>query len=57
MGPGIVHDGFAGLKGYSAAYRSVFVLDPEGVVKYAWVSESPGVEPPYDEIQKAIASF
>jgi len=54
---GIVHDGFAGLKGYSAAYRSVFVLDPEGVVKYAWVSESPGVEPPYDEIQKAIASF
>lgn len=54
---GIVHDGFAGLKGYTAAYRSVFVLDKNGIVKYAWVTENPGVEPPYEEINKAVASF
>ena len=54
---GIVHDGFAGLKGYTAAYRSIFVLDKAGVVKYVWVTENPGVEPPYEEITKALASF
>ena len=54
---GIVHDGFGGLKGYTAAYRSVFVLDKDGMVKYAWVTENPGVEPPYDEVKKALASF
>jgi peroxiredoxin len=48
---------FAGLKGYTAAKRSVFVLDASGKVKYAWISENPGVEPNYDEIKKALASF
>ena len=48
---------FAGLKGYNASKRAVFVLDPGGVVKYAWISENPGVEPPYDDIKKALASF
>ena len=52
-----VHEDFAGLKGYSAAKRSAFVLDKNGVVKYAWISENPGVEPPYDEVKKALASF
>ena len=54
---GIVHDGFAGLKGYTAAYRSVFVLDKNGVIKYMWVTENPGIEPPYEEVKKALASF
>lgn len=54
---GGVHDDFAGMKGYSAAKRSVFALDKNGVVKYAWISENPGVEPPYDEITKALSSF
>ena len=54
---GIVHDGFAGLKGYAAAYRSIFVLDKTGAVKYAWVTENPGIEPPYDEINRALSSF
>ena len=54
---GGVHDDFAGMKGYSAAKRSAFVLDKNGIVKYAWISENPGVEPPYDEMKKALASF
>ncbi len=48
---------FGGLKGYVAAKRSVFVLDGEGTVKYAWVSDDPAVEPNYDEVKKAVAAF
>ena len=54
---GIAHNDFAGLIGYTAAFRSIFVLDNNGVVKYAWVSENPGVEPPYEEIMKSLSSF
>ena len=53
---GIVLDSFAGLTGYSTAKRSVFVLDKEGIVRYAWVSDNPGVEPNYDEVTKAVVS-
>ncbi|MBI4548765.1 MAG: peroxiredoxin [Ignavibacteriae bacterium] len=52
-----VHEDFAGLKGYAASKRSVFVLDKNGIVKYAWISENPGIEPPYDEVRKALASI
>jgi len=51
---GIEMKDFAGLKGYSAAKRSVFVLDKNGVVRYRWVSEDPRVEPNYAEVQKAL---
>ena len=46
-----VWKGHAGL-----AKRSVFVIDPSGTVTYAWVAPNPGVEPNYDEVQKAVAS-
>jgi peroxiredoxin len=52
---GIVHEGFAGLEGYSAAKRSVFVLDKAGVIRYAWISDNPGVEPNYDEVTKVLS--
>jgi peroxiredoxin len=45
---------FAGLKGYTVAKRSIFILDEEGIVRYVWVSEDPEVEPDYMEIQKAL---
>jgi peroxiredoxin len=54
---GVAHDDFAGMKGYTAAKRSVFVLDKEGVVKYAWVSDDPGVEPDYAIIKDELAKF
>jgi peroxiredoxin len=44
---------FLGMKGYSAAKRSVFVIDSHGIVRYKWVSDNPGVEPNYDEVAKA----
>jgi peroxiredoxin len=44
-----------GLKGYTSAKRSVFIIDSKGIVRYAWVSEDPRVEPNYKEIEEALA--
>ena len=52
-----LYDRFAGVEGYLAAKRSVFVLDASGIVRFVWISENPGVEPNYDEVKKALASF
>ena len=48
---------FAGLKGYSVAQRSVFVLDKDGIVRYRWVSDDPGKEPNYKEVEAALAEI
>ena len=48
-----LHD-FAGLKGYTVAKRSVFILDESGTVRYVWVSDNPAIEPNYEEIQKTL---
>jgi len=45
---------FAGLKGYTAAKRSVFVIGKQGIVRYAWISDNPGIEPNYEEIEKFL---
>jgi peroxiredoxin len=45
---------FAGLKGYTVAKRSIFILDMNGTVMYVWVSDDPAVEPNYQEIQRAL---
>lgn len=51
----VYHEDFAGLEGYTVAKRSVFILDSEGVVQYKWVTENPGVMPPYEEIKQQLA--
>ncbi|KAB2926267.1 MAG: peroxiredoxin [Bacteroidetes bacterium] len=51
---GLVNN-FAGLVGLTAANRAVFVVDAAGTVTYTWISENPGVEPPYEEVKKAVA--
>ncbi|HEX4920442.1 MAG TPA: peroxiredoxin [Candidatus Bathyarchaeia archaeon] len=51
----VFHENFGNLKGYTAAKRSVFILDPHGVVRYKWVSDDPGKEPNYEELKKAVA--
>ena len=45
---------FAGLKGYVAAKRSVFIIDKQGNVRYAWISDNPGAEPSYQEIEETL---
>ena len=51
------HENFAGLQGYTAAKRSIFILDDKGIVRYRWVSEDPGKEPDYEEIKSRLAKL
>ncbi|WP_393970670.1 peroxiredoxin [Oxyplasma meridianum] len=51
---GVLHHDFVGAKGLTASKRSVFILDKNGIVKYKWVSEDPGKEPNYKEIEEEI---
>ena len=53
----IFHNDFAGLKGYVAAKRSIFLLDQNGVIRYRWVSEDPTKEPDYEEIRNQLAKL
>jgi len=48
---------FAGIKGYSVAKRSIFVLDKKGVVRYTWITDDPTVEPNYDKIERVLAGL
>jgi peroxiredoxin len=36
------------------AKRAVIIVDPENIVRYRWVSEDPGIEPNYDEIEDIL---
>ncbi|MBL9102885.1 MAG: peroxiredoxin [Myxococcales bacterium] len=53
----IALDDFAGMPGYTAAKRAVFVVDPAGTIQYAWVGPNPGVEPDYDAVKQAVAAI
>ncbi len=39
----------------NVAKRAVFVIDEDGTITYAWVSDDPGVEPDYDAVEAAAA--
>lgn len=52
---GVAHDDFAGMPGYTAAKRSVFIVDESGTVTYAWIAPNPGVEPDYAAVKSALA--
>ena len=51
---GIETTDFVGLKGYSVAKRSIFVMDKNGIIRYVWATEDPSVEPDYKEIENAL---
>jgi len=54
---GVAMYDFAGLEGYTAAKRAVFIIDGEGVVRYRWVSEDPRVEPDYKQIEQVLETI
>ena len=54
---GVVMPDLLHVKQYNAAKRSVFVIDPNGTVKYKWVSDNPLIEPNYDEIKQVIKTI
>lgn len=49
---GVLYADFYGMRGVSK--RAAFVIDRDGVIAYAWVSEDAGVLPPFNEILKAV---
>ena len=49
---GVLHEDLIGLKG--VAKRSAFVIDAEGKVTYAWVTDDPRVQVPFDEVKAAL---
>lgn len=51
---GVEASNFGGLKGYTVAKRSIFIIDKNGIVRYVWATEDPAVEPSYEEIEKAL---
>ncbi len=50
----VVQEGLGVLKDYTTSKRAVFVISPECFIRWKWVTENPGNEPPYGEIQHAI---
>ena len=50
----VYHEDFAGLKGYTAAKRSVFIVDGAGSVSYKWVTDDPGIMPDLTEIMAEL---
>lgn len=54
---GVAHDDFAGMPGYTAAKRSVFVVDKQGKIAFAWVADVPSQEPNYDDVQAAVKAL
>ncbi len=53
----VVFPNFGGLEGYDAAVRSVFVVDKTGNIRWTWTAPQPGLEPDYDEVQRAVNSL
>ena len=51
---GVALQNFAGMDGYTASERAVFVIDKGGVIRFKWVGENPGKEPDYDEVQRQV---
>jgi len=44
------------IQGYTVAQRSVFVVEADGSIGYAWVADNPGQEPDYEAVMAHCAS-
>jgi len=53
---GGVHEEFLGIENFVVSKRAVYVIDEEGKIIYSWVSDDPGKEPPYEEVEKVLMS-
>ncbi|MHC4421886.1 MAG: redoxin domain-containing protein [Planctomycetota bacterium] len=49
---GVLYEELVGLKG--VAKRSAFVVGADGKIAYAWVTEDPKVQVPFDEVKAAL---
>ena len=44
------------IPGYTVAQRSIFVVEADGSIGYAWVADNPGQEPDYEAVMAYCAS-
>ena len=51
-----LHD-FAGMSGYTASERAVFIVDEDGNLMWKWVGENPGVQPDYEVVLAAAGAL
>ncbi|HEY3415042.1 MAG TPA: peroxiredoxin [Armatimonadota bacterium] len=51
---GVEFPELAGIKGYTVARRSVFVIGKDGKIAWSWLSDTPANEPDYDAVKKAV---
>jgi peroxiredoxin len=42
---------------YGMARRSVFVLDRQGIIRYAWITDDPLIAPDTQEVLKAVQAL
>lgn len=54
---GLEFENFATINGFTVARRAAIVLDKNGKVAWTWLAESPGIEPPYDEVKAAVQAL
>jgi len=45
---------FAGLKGYTVAQRSIFIIDRDEKVRFSWVAADPSIEPDYKLVEEEL---
>ena len=53
----VVWPDFAGMDGYTAARRSVFVVGTDGNIAWKWLSDVPSDLPPFDEVKSAVEAL
>ena len=51
---GVLHEDLMGLKG--VAKRSAFVVESDGTISFAWVTDDPRVPVPFDELEAAVSA-
>ncbi|WP_457628821.1 redoxin domain-containing protein [Oceanithermus sp.] len=52
---GVVLPELKGLR--ELAQRAAFVVDRSGIVRWAWIADEPGQEPPYEEVAAAVRAL
>lgn len=51
---GLKSPDYAGLKGYTVAKRSIFIVDKKGIIRYVWIAENAEIKPDYNEIEQTL---
>jgi peroxiredoxin len=54
---GALHETWVAMGYKGVSKRSVFVVDGKGILRWKWVTDNPGLEPPYDEVVSALGKL